>query len=350
MKKSKILGLIIFIIVIIIALLGAVLITNKNKEEKIQELSTNNYLLKYDNTWKVKEQKDEEIKLFHKKTKSELNIIIKELEDEINYKTIDELFDSILYNIQEQNKEYKLLYKEKVKITQNNLEGYKLLFENNERQVEICLYKQSNKLVTITYETTSEYFDILLDSANYIINNFMLYEQKFDVLTSINLETEQITYKDAPEVKSLLNEVKQGEIANENYMVNYSIPSNFKETGGANATDKTADYVFENLELGKSIHLSTNILSSNIYEYLDKEENVNIYNYYSANASSTQLEKFSDEPLCYIFKSDDNIELVFEVNQSHIFRVVIRSMGVGIPKELVEMVKINKIENYATDS
>lgn len=354
--RNKILVLIIFII-LLVAIIGAIYLVGNNQSSKIQEISNDNYSFKYDKTWKIKEREETTIKLLHKKSNSELNIIIKEIENEMQYKTIDEIFSNIFYNIQEQNKEYKLVNKEDLIMPQNNLKGYKLLFENSNQQVEIYIYKQGNKIVTMTYEATYDYFDLVLDSANYIMESFILNEQKFEVLTNIDLETKEITYAEETEIQNLLQEEKQEEIKNENYIVNYSFPSNFKNL---EVTDKTGNYVFADLELGHNIYLKTDILHSNLYEYLDKEGNLNVYNYYNLNSyneAKEEVNKWSEQPLCYVYKNsysinnsiNENVELVFELDEDHIFRAVISSNGVGIPKKMLEMIKINKAEDYVNE-
>ena len=129
--KNKKITLTIFIILIIVLIL---IFEIMNKRNIMSELNMNNYILQYDNTWKLTKKEELEVNLLHKKSESELNIKIKELQDEAQYNTIDELFDSILYNIQEQNSNYKLIYKEKSKITKQNIDGYKVLFEFDDGQ------------------------------------------------------------------------------------------------------------------------------------------------------------------------------------------------------------------------
>ena len=124
MEKNKRLLLIICIVILaIIIAISLILIINKiNSNGKINIVNQNNYSLQYDNTWKVKLKEDNQITLEHKKTKSTLNIIIHQLSDDEKYKSIDELFDNLLYNIEKQNENYNLLYREKTKRTENNLE------------------------------------------------------------------------------------------------------------------------------------------------------------------------------------------------------------------------------------
>lgn len=357
-EKNKRLILIVFCIIFMTIIIGTLLLYIKNKQKlKVEQIDNDNYLMKYDSTWKVEEKNDTAVKLSHKQSKSQLNIRITELELDIQYKTLEELFNRFLDNIQEQNKEYNLLNKEEIIINNTNLKGYKLLFENDTQQVEIIVYKQGTKLVTITYEATYEYFDLVLNSAKYIIENFTLKEKKFDVSTEINLKTEKINYTNDNSVRVLLKTVKPEEITAKNYRVNYTIPSNFvaQEQIGENAY-----YTLEGLDIGKNLSINVNIFNTNIYEYLDKESYVNIYNtrYYLNDDIKVTIDKYSETPLCYIYRDSykvrsmlyENIELIFEINADHIFSVSIKSTGVGIPRELVDMIKINKIENYATEN
>ena len=356
-EKNKVILLVLFLILVFAIIVGIIFLAISNKSNKINHINEKNYSFYYDNTWKTEELEQNEIKLLHKKSNSELNIKINELNDEIQYKSLDEILDNLLYNIEEQNKNYKLLNKEDVNITKNNLKGYKILFENNDNQVEICLYKQGNKVVIFIYEATYEYFDILLDSTNTIINSFSLNEQKFDVTSSIDLKTKQIEYSEQEKIVSMLQEEKQEEICDKNYLVNYSIPSNFDSTY---YSSKDANFTFKDLPSGTSIDLRTNIFNINLYEYLDKENTNNIYNNYnfnSNNKANEALDIFEKEPLSYIYKNSyltnntitENIEIVFELNENHIFRVIISSSGIGIPEKLVRMIKVNKIENYASN-
>ena len=74
------------------------------------------------------------------------------------------------------------------------------------------MYKQGNKAVIIILDASSENFDMLLDSANNIIYSFNLNEEKYDVLSNINLETENINFTESSEVTSTLKGTKQEQI------------------------------------------------------------------------------------------------------------------------------------------
>ncbi len=348
---------IIVLLAILILIVVAVLIYNYAKKNKINVVTTVNYSVKYDDTWEVDKQEDMEINLIHKKSKSSLNFKLSELQEEKQYSTIEEIFDSLIYNIQEQNPDYKLIYKEPAKITKQNIDGYKMLFETNDRQAMISTYRYEDKLVIITYEATYEYFDILIDNANSIINNFNLNEENFNLETGINIETQEIKYSEQHEVSDLLKDTKQEEIAENNYLVKYSIPSNFKLT---EYNTQLGHYEFQGVEDLGTISLNTSILPRSIFECLDKDESKNIflnYNLDSYENVEEQLNKYEDENLAYIYRNKytsngidtENIELIFELDKNHIFVAAISAMDLGIPKELVNMIKINESKNIASN-
>lgn len=355
-KKNKKILLLTFLIVIIF-LCGIIsFLLLGNSKVKTYEINNDEYSMQYNSTWKVTEEDINHIKLIHKKSNSELNIKIKELEDENQYKSLEEIFDSILYNIQEQNDKYKLIYKEQSKLTKNEIDGYKILLESGNTQTAIYLYKQGTKVIIISYEATNNYFDILLDNVNMIIYNFSISEETFDVITDIDLETNEITYTEQEDIKEMLQEVREEEITSSNYLVNYSIPSNFSATA---SNTQYGNFRCLDLPLDENIYLGTSILQRNIYEYLDRESSPNIYNnnLNSYNKDSEQLNVLKREQLSYIYKNSyltnnkitENIKIVFELNKNHIFIVTISSEGVGIPKELVDMIKINNFENVASN-
>lgn len=356
-NKKIVLIMLITLIIICVEILIYFIYGYFSNKNKIHEISNNNYSFQYDKTWKIDKSSEMETSLIHKKSKSKLKIKINELEDELQYKTIDEIFDSLLYNIQKQNNNYKLIYKEQTKITNQDIDGYKMLFETDENQAAIYIYKQGNRLVTFTYEATYEYFDILLDSINSIIYSFNLKEIKFDVKTYINIETKEMEYTEQSDIAVLLNNTKDYEIAASNYLVQYSIPDIFKET---NYDSRYGSYRADNLSNYSNIKLNTSIMKKNIYEYLDREATSNIYDNYNATSSNREneiLDKFGESPLSYIYKIkslrnnnlNENISIIYELNQNHIFIINIESDGIGIPKELIEMIKIKDYKNIASN-
>lgn len=349
-KSKKIIFSIIIILIVIIV--GTVTFFCVNKTN-IKNIDESNYFVQYDNTWKIVKKDENELKLQHKKSNSIFNIKINDLDEENEYKTIDEILDNLIYNIQEQNKDYKMIYKQNVKLTKNNIEGYTLLFEDETKQAEISFYKQGEKIILFKYEALFEYFDILKDSVNNIIYNFSLKEKGYDVAVDINLNTTPITFTNQTDVEELISETEEYQIADANYLVQYVIPKNF-ELQEYNSIQ--GRYKFKD----KNIQLNTKILKCNIYEYLNEENKLNVYENYNLNnynKERAELNKFSNEPLSYIYKNNyltnnqltENITIMYELNNNNIFIVNISSEGVGIPEKLVNAIKISEFENIASN-
>jgi len=64
--------------------------------------------------------------------------------------------------------------KEKKEISNKKYEAYKILYENGDSQSLIVIFKNSNYLCVINYTANNEYFDILLDSFQFILEEFNL--------------------------------------------------------------------------------------------------------------------------------------------------------------------------------
>lgn len=372
LKKYKI-AIISAILVLLIAICCLVLFTSFTKNSSIKEVNGETYAFKYDSTWKLKEKKDDTVILKHN-SGSKITIQITELADEYRYSTIDELIDELIYNIQEQNSNYKLLSNKEDKLTKYRFDGYKLLYENNDEQVMVSLYKKSDKLVSIRYEATTDYFDILLDSVHNIIYNLDVKDVSFDLKNNLKIETTDVTYSTSDEVDKSLKESSTNEIANNNYLVEYSIPSNFIQSD----FDSTRGYYNLKLETG-SMTLEVVILNRNIYEYLDKEETTNLYKNYSyyqkddsedySNFKET-LTKLENEYDSYIYKNsyyynkavkydsdfnkqeykrqDENVELIYALDNNHTLKIVIKSTGLPITEKMINMIKLTKSTNYAS--
>ena len=350
-EKNKNILFTLFIILVII-IIGVIIFLNVSKTD-IKNIDESNYFVQYDSTWKIVKKEENELELQHKKSNSIFDIKINDLDEKNQYKTIDEILDNLIYNIQDQNNDYKLIYKQNAELTKDNMEGYKLLFENETKQAEISVYKQGDKIIIFKFEALFKYFDILRDSVNNIIYNFSIKEKKYDVTSDINLNTNEITFTEQPDLDELISETKEYQIADSNYSVQYLIPDNFEPQ---EYNSKQGMYKFKN----KNIQLNTTILKCNIYEYLNEENTINVYQSYNLNnynKEKAELNKFTDEPLSYIYKNNyltdnqltENITIMYELNNNHIFIVKISSEGVGITEKLVNMIKINKSENIASN-
>jgi len=366
------LSIIIALSIIVLGLIGLILFSIYTNKLSIKEFKNNSYSFKYDTTWKIKDKDSQSITLEHNKG-SKLNIEIVSLQEEYRYSSIDDMLDELFYDIVIQNKDFKLLYKEKELVTKNEYDGYKMLYENNDSQAMVLISKKINKLIIFTYEAKNEYFDILLDSVQNIIYDFNTLEKKYDLAYNLKLETSHIEYNDSVEVTKLLENTKQHEIASHNYYVKYSIPDQFKN----GRIDSSSGYFkFEGLEEG-TITLSVNIYNKNIYEHLDKEKGLNVYSKWSIFKTDEDYSKFEEsldklfgDYESYVYKNsyyydkvvtfdenfnsnftselNENVILIYVLDRNHIILFEISSSKVAIPKELINMIKIDLSENYSS--
>lgn len=362
------------IFIIIVLFLGISLTIYKViNQSDYKELSTDNYIVKYDRSFKISKKKDNYVTLKHKSSKSTLKIEIITLEEENKYKTILDLIDEIMYNISEQNNSYKLISDEKSTFTSYNYDGYKLLYEDNNNQIMISTYKKSDKLIIASFISKTKYFDILIDNVNYIVGNFDALEEKYDISDKVTIDSSNITYSTNDTLDKMIDKNKEYEIANNNYKIEYELPDIFT----LSLFNSTSNY-FNYWDTKNSIDISINtyIYSYNIYDYLDKDNNSNVYRKYKTYREDDdyldfkeQLSTFKcDYDVCYIYKNsykvtaytynnlekeeykreDETIELIYSLNKNHIFVITISSRDKNITEKLINSIKIKSVSNYST--
>ena len=303
MMKNKNLKLICIIISIVILFVAALIILLYFNNIKFKEIDNNVYYVKYDNTWKLKSAEDD--KIIFQNNDSIFTIQISKFDDEHKYANITELFDEIVYSIKEQNPSYKLLTSKKGTITKNSASGYKLLYENDDNQVMLWLYNEDDKLIVASYEAPNKYFDILLDSVNNILYNFNLKEEKYDLTSELDIKFSEIEYGTNEEIDKELTGVKSYEIANNNYQVNYSIPSSF----ALDRFNSSLGYFSMKKDYSSpSINLSAQVEKRNIYESIKYiYESVKYYREDDGNNYKDYKEvinKFDSEYDSYVYKID----------------------------------------------
>ena len=358
------------ITVLVIGILILMLINLFTKNSSLKEVNREEYAFKYDKSWKVKEKKDDQIILKHK-SGSKITIQITKLADEYRYSTIEELIDEIIYSIQKQNTDYKLISRKEDKLTKYEYNGYKLLYENNKDQVMINTYKRSDQLITIRYEANNKYFDILLDSVHNIIYNLNIKDKKFDLKNSIKVDTGNVQYRKSDNLDKKLKDTKSYELAKNNYLVDYEIPSNFDRQ----ILDTTLGIFNYKVSEYEEISIVTDIYKVNIYQYLDKADLPNVYNNYSYLHDKKDkdysdfkevIEKDNDRYIyknSYLYKTirydkkaqtkeykrkDETVELIYPLDNNHTFVIKIDAKEVPITKKLIDKIKVNKATNYAS--
>lgn len=350
--------------IFIIGLLIMFVVLNLFDSTNIKEYKNDNYAFKYDTSWKIKEKKEDSIRLVHNKD-SEINIQIVSLEEEYKYSTSDDILDELLFNLENQNSSYKLLSKEKDLITKYKYDGYKLLYEDDENQVLVIMGKKAEKVLLVTYEATNEYFDILLDSVQSIVYDFQILDNSFNLTYKLSVDTDNISWSRNDEIKDP-SSVNEYEIANKNYLVKYSIPKNF-ELSSFNSTMSYFNY--RGLSNG-SITLTANIINTNIYEYMDKNGSYSTL-YYSFNNQRESKNDYSDfkeslqkldnkDYVGYVYKNSyksssqwrdydyEEVILIYELDSSHILLFEIKATNAKISKDLVDNIKLNSSKNYAS--
>lgn len=317
----------------------------------ILKYENDNYFFQYDNSWNLKEKEDMVV-LENDSSSIFIQMIL--LDDIYQYKSLEEMKSQILRDLGKQNKDYHLLTEQFLKISKNHYEGYKILYEKGNKQALIIVLKESDKLVFICYEANSDYFDILLDSVEAILENFTIKEKIDSIDSELNIATSQIPWEEND--LSLSGGVDY-EIANENYLLKYNIPSNFQATS---LDSSHATYRYLGLEKKNEITMRMSIYNTNIYSYLTRGDFKSIYNVYREDPNSNfkeYLEKSSCSNYnCYIYQAnyqslDDvktqSIMIIYEIHKNHILVVTIDARNIGIPRSWIDSIKIDSIHNYA---
>ncbi len=158
--------IILFIIVLILSLLIVILYFNSKKVE-LKNYQNDYYKIKYDTTWNLKNNK-----LEHKKSKSRIKVNYKVLDQSYIDIELKDIINDLLYSIEKQNKDYEKIMQKKI---DNPYEGYQVLYEDNDVQSLVTIYKKDNVLLFITFNADSEYFDILIDNVETILNSVEIY-------------------------------------------------------------------------------------------------------------------------------------------------------------------------------
>lgn len=357
-SRNKI-SIITSLIVVFIGLIGVLFWEKFYKSNLIKKVEGKTYSFLYDNSWCVKKKSESLIRLEHRSS-SIIKIEMVDLVGEYKYLTIDELIDEVSYRILKDNDKYKLISKMEDSFTKNRDNGYKMLYENKDKQVMVVTYKRGDKLIIISYEADSNYFDILLDSVQNIIYNFDYRDEKFALKSNIKLKLSEIEYGKGSKIEKLLEGVSSYEIFDNNYEVSFTIPNNFKLE---NLNTKTKNFDFEGLETG-SIRLNSFIVNRNIYDYLDVNSTSGLYASYKAYKDEDKYDDFLEDITnlegnsdSYIYKNSykrdqdiyENIELVYSLNKNHILVLKIKASKWKIPKKLIEMIRLNKSKNCASN-
>ena len=353
-----------FLIAIFVSVLGLVIVIKlDDKTISIKTFTNDYYSFDFDSNWDIKIISKKKVELNNTK-KGKLIIELSEMEDEYKYSKISEFVDEILYDIHDQNKEYNLISQKEDKITKFGYDGYKLLYESDNTQVMVVVAKSGDKLILFDYEADNKYFDILLDSVQTIINGFELKHNTFDLSYKISVDTKDISYSKNDDLVYKIKSLKNYEIANSNYYVNYSIPDIFKTTSFDSKLG-----IFNYQDGNGRISLVVNVYNYNIYDYIDASKDYgNVYSEYTyvkQNQDKYQniidgiseynigdykgfIYKISYTSTGYITNEIDAYVIIIELNKNHILSIKVEGDNIKVPKELLNSIKINAIKNYSS--
>ena len=161
MKKNKVK---VFVLLFLLGLLVSLGVSySVNDGGKV----SGEFSVQYDASWKVKNGNG--LLLEHRKTGSILNIQSKKIDENYIDTELKYLINDIMYSIEEQNKDYKL-----INVDDNisdNYEAFSYLYEKEKEQVLVNVYKYDDTIVVAYYEADSAYYDIVLDSVDTILNS-----------------------------------------------------------------------------------------------------------------------------------------------------------------------------------
>ncbi len=327
-----------------------------SKKTLIHKMNNYTFAFTYDSSWKITEKKNDSIVLKHS-SGGIITIQKTALDEKVKYSSIDELIDEVLFHIQNENPDYRLINKEKAKITKYQFDGYQLLYEKDNVQVMMYFYKKGDQLLSIQYEASSDVFDILLDSVQSIVYDFDSKDEKFDYQTNIKIDTKKITFSNNSQLDSLLGETKEYEIMHNHYYVKYAIPSIFQ----LYSFDTTVGSFGVNFDNGW-IQITTSVMNKNLYEYLDKEDNNGLYHNYSSYRNQKEysdfqesIQKIDSNYVSYLYKNSytsikkiENVDFIYSLDNNHIFIVHVNSSGVSITEKFVRLIQVIKSKNYAS--
>ncbi len=355
--------ILVIIVAFIILVIGSFLIVNLvYKKINIKIYDTEYIKFNYDSSWNILSNSDLYVKL-ENKNKGIINIELLQLDDNYKYEKLDQILDNLLFDINEQNKNYNLIFKKDITLTNKLLDGYEVLYETNDSEVMLSIAKNENYLIMFTFEADNKYFDMLLDSVQNIIYNFEIKENKYKLNNKLELSTENILFSKNNNLDNKIKDSNEYEIASNNYLVSYLVPNIFKVTS---IDSRKGSFSFQ--DDNATINVTTTIYNKNIYDYLDKtESNSSIYeefNFYKENKDKysnfeEQLSKYKisnyDSYLYKVFYTDkmnnkkyENYSLIVPINKNHIFLLRVIGENSSISEKLINSFKINKVVNYSS--
>lgn len=166
MKKNM--GILIIVFIFSVVVLGSVIISIGIRQKTF---TNDDFSIKYDTTWK-KEKDKEGLKLKHKKSKAKFIVQTKILDDNYYSTELKDIIDDIVYSIEKQNSGYSLI--SVFDSPSDKYDSYSYLYEDYSTQALVSIYKLDNKVIIVYYEAENEYFDIVLDSVEAMLDSLVI--------------------------------------------------------------------------------------------------------------------------------------------------------------------------------
>lgn len=362
MKMNKLLkkyGLLFLLGILTLVVLITTIVTLVNSED-MKSYQGELFSVNYDSTWKIKSKKDGLLELVHRKSKSTLVIEETTLQDEYQYSVIDDLIDELSYSISSQNKDYKLLSKDKATVGKDNSDGYKLLYEDDKSQILVVITKKGEKLRLFTYSAKYEYFDMVLDSAYNIIDSYESSEGKTGT-EAVKVSTSELSWGTNENLKKVASKVKSEEIANYNFKVKFEVP---EEVAKSSLSTTSLSFSYD----GVNLSLYAGVFSKNIYEYVnskdgsvfDRKASLKKRKDMYSNIKDGLMIQELDGKKRYVYKMSydltlsgetdhvEYVEILYELDKNHVARFTIESYHT-LPIEFINSFKLTSFENYANN-
>lgn len=328
----------------------------------IKNISVESFSLEYDSSWKEVISKDNRISLRHGDAYIDVS-----LNNIIDFdSSFDTLVDNFIYNVQSENKNYKLISRKSDRVTNFMVKGEKILFEDRKNQILYVLFQTGDNLVSFKYQSKSEVFDILLDSFYNVVDNFKLNNNTKLSDEDIKLDLSEVKFYENKELENMINGTNEFVIASNNYEVKYTLPDIFS----ARNFDSSIGF-YDFIKDLNSFKISTYVVSRNIYSYLNKNETGNLFNsykYYREDESYENIEeninKLDSKNNNYIYKfhyekkhkssvdykmhGGEEVVLLFGLDNNHFFMVIVTCNNNYIPKKIIDSIKITNFKNYSS--
>lgn len=320
--------------------------------DNLKNYANSIYSIQYDSNWELIDSTDNNASLKYNDS-ANIKFEITTLTNDYLYMSLENIVEEITYTIQQANPNYYLIGKQDILVTNKKYEGYQLLYENGENGVLLTLFKREDKIVSIVYEASYDYFDILLDSVKNIIHNFDLLDKEYqDSYNLLEIESKDLSLNGNEEIE--ISDTKTYEIADNHYIVEFEVPSQFKRRV-FNSRYSVLNY--DGLSNG-NIDLTASVYNYNLYEVLEKLKDYSFdYSIKSAhnedNITKETYTKVSDSKYIYHVMYNaytskyDVVYLIYELDYKHAFIVQLIGVNSSLDESIINNINMVEKTKYA---